>query len=145
MKGQIYTGYLPRQRWTFLSTLVTVLAWKSMARLGNSCLAIIINQLDRAWRILIIIMCKYCTIQCCEALRDLPRKTHSCQVFLTWIVLTHGVEWRRRWWPTCYVLRTNCAILFVITYFAHCVAATVSYARKKLLDIRTAINHLNLD
>ena len=48
--------------------------WKSMARLGNGCL-VIINQFDRAWRIKKIIMCKYCTIQMCKALRDFPQKT----------------------------------------------------------------------
>ena len=32
-----------------------------------------------------------------------------------------------------------------VTYFVHNVAATVSYDRKELLDIRTAITHLKLD
>jgi hypothetical protein len=43
----------------------------------------------------------------------------------------------------------NSAILFVfshcLTYFVHNVAATVSYDRKELLGIRTAIAHLELD
>jgi hypothetical protein len=32
-----------------------------------------------------------------------------------------------------------------VTYFVHNVAATVSYDRKELLDIRTAITYLELD
>ena len=32
-----------------------------------------------------------------------------------------------------------------VTYFVHNVAATVSYDRKELLDIRTAITHLEQD
>ena len=32
-----------------------------------------------------------------------------------------------------------------ITYFVHNVAAIVSFDQKKLLDIRTAITHLELD
>jgi hypothetical protein len=31
------------------------------------------------------------------------------------------------------------------TYFVHNVSATISYDRKELLDIRTAITHLELD
>ena len=37
-----------------------------------------------------------------------------------------------------------CFALFV-TYFVHNVAATVSYTRKDLLDIRTVFTHLELD
>ena len=47
------------------------LAWKSMARLENGCLAMINKQFDRSWTILKIIMCKYCIIQVCKVLRDL--------------------------------------------------------------------------
>ena len=32
-----------------------------------------------------------------------------------------------------------------VNYFVHNVSATVSYGRKELLDIRTAITHLGLD
>jgi hypothetical protein len=32
-----------------------------------------------------------------------------------------------------------------VTHFVHNVAATISYDRKELLDIRTAITHLDLD
>ena len=32
-----------------------------------------------------------------------------------------------------------------VTYFVHKVAATVSYDRKELLEIRTAITHLELE
>jgi hypothetical protein len=32
-----------------------------------------------------------------------------------------------------------------VTYFVHNVAATVSYGRKELLDIRTVITHLEMD
>jgi hypothetical protein len=33
-------------------------------------------------------------------------------------------------------------VVFFVTYFVHNVSATVSYDRKELLDIRTAITHL---
>jgi hypothetical protein len=36
------------------------------------------------------------------------------------------------------------SVLFV-NYFVHNVSATISYGKKKLLDIRTAITHLGLD
>ena len=32
-----------------------------------------------------------------------------------------------------------------VTYFVHNVSATISYGKKELLDIRTAITHLGLD
>ena len=32
-----------------------------------------------------------------------------------------------------------------VTYFVHNVSATVTYGKKELLDIRTAITHLGLD
>ena len=53
-------------------------------------------------------------------------------------------EWCRRRCLPFYGLLTNSAILFV-THFVHNVAATVSYDGKELLDIRTAITHLELD
>jgi hypothetical protein len=37
-----------------------------------------------------------------------------------------------------------CLVLFA-TYFVHNVSATVSYGKKELLDMRTAITHLGLD
>ena len=66
---------------------------KSMARLENSCL--INNQFDRAWRILKRIMGKCCTIQLWKALRDLSRKTHSCNRFQRcfYKVMTQGHEY----------------------------------------------------
>jgi hypothetical protein len=39
----------------------------------------------------------------------------------------------------------NIFFAFFITCFVHNIAATVSYDRKELLDIRTAITHLRLD
>ena len=42
----------------------------------------------------------------------------------------------------CYFV---CFFALVITYFVHNVAATVSYDRKELLDIRTGIPHFKLD
>jgi hypothetical protein len=42
----------------------------------------------------------------------------------------------------CYFV---CFFALIETYFVHNVAATVSYDRKELLDIRTAITHLELD
>ena len=48
-----------------------------------------------------------------------------------------------------YGLLTNCAILcfftLFVTYFVHNVAATISYDQKELLDIITAITHLEFD
>ena len=38
-----------------------------------------------------------------------------------------------------------CFNALFITYFLHNVDATISYDRKELLDIRTAITHLELD
>jgi hypothetical protein len=38
-----------------------------------------------------------------------------------------------------------CFFALFVTYFVHNVAATVSYDRKELLDIRTAITHLKLE
>ena len=42
----------------------------------------------------------------------------------------------------CYFV---CFFALFVTYFVHIVAATISYDRKELLDIRTAITHLELD
>jgi hypothetical protein len=42
----------------------------------------------------------------------------------------------------CYFVRF---FTLFVTYFVHNVAATVSYDRKELLGIRTAITHLELD
>ena len=42
----------------------------------------------------------------------------------------------------CYFV---CFFTLFVTYFAHNVDATVSYSWKELLDIRTAITHLELD
>jgi hypothetical protein len=36
-------------------------------------------------------------------------------------------------------------VVIFVTYFVHNVSATVSYGRKELLDIKTAITHLGLD
>jgi hypothetical protein len=36
-------------------------------------------------------------------------------------------------------------VTYFLTYFVHDVAATISYDRKELLDIRTAITHLELE
>ena len=38
-----------------------------------------------------------------------------------------------------------CFLKLFVTYFVHNVAATVSYDRKELLDIRTGITHLKLE
>jgi hypothetical protein len=38
-----------------------------------------------------------------------------------------------------------CFFTLFVTHFVHNVAATVSYDRKELLDVRTAITHLELD
>ena len=38
-----------------------------------------------------------------------------------------------------------CFFTLFVTYFVHNVSATVSYDRKELLDIRTAITRLELD
>ena len=48
------------------------------------------------------------------------------------------------WAPNqlCYFV---CFFTLFATYFVHNVAATISYDRKDLLDIRTAITHLKLD
>jgi hypothetical protein len=59
-------------------------------------------------------------------------------------------KWHRRRWPPFYGLRNNCAIMWgffaiFVNYFVHNVSATISYGRKELLDIRTAITHLGLD
>ena len=42
-------------------------------------------------------------------------------------------------------LNQLCYFALFVTYFVHNVAATVSYDRKDLLDIRTAITHLEMD
>ena len=48
-----------------------------------------------------------------------------------------------------WALNHPCYFLFFfalfVTYFVHSVAATVSYDRKELLDIRTKITHLEQD
>ena len=41
-----------------------------------------------------------------------------------------------------------CYVVFLalfVTYFEHNVSANISYSKKELLDIRTAITHLGLD
>lgn len=38
-----------------------------------------------------------------------------------------------------------CFFALFVTYFVHNVDATISYDRKEILDIRTAITHLELD
>jgi hypothetical protein len=60
------------------------------------------------------------------------------------------LRWRQKGWLPFYGPLTNLAILLFyfalfVTYFVHNVTATVSYDRKELLDIRTAITHLELD
>jgi hypothetical protein len=47
------------------------------------------------------------------------------------------------WAPNqlCYFV---CFFALFVTYFLHTVAATISYEQKELLDIRTAITHLEL-
>ena len=62
----------------------------------NGCLAS--NDQQPSWQSLKnkkIIMCKYCTIQVWKALRDLPRKTHSCNhcQWGFWPVLTEGCDY----------------------------------------------------
>jgi hypothetical protein len=62
----------------------------------------------------------------------------------------NNLKWRRKTWQQFYGRSTNCAITFgfftiFVNYFVHIVSATVSYGRKELLDIRTAITHLELD
>ena len=59
-------------------------------------------------------------------------------------------KWRWKKWQQFYWRPKNCAIVWgffalFVTYFVHNVSATVSYGRKELLDIRTAITHLGLD
>ena len=59
-------------------------------------------------------------------------------------------EWRRKKWQQFYGRPTNCAIMWFfcalfVTYFVHDFSANVSYGKKMLLDIRTAITHLGLD
>lgn len=55
-------------------------------------------------------------------------------------------EWHQRRWLSFYDPITNCAIMYVFSrYFEHNVSAIVSYDRKKLLDVRTAISHPMLE
>ena len=66
---------------------------------------------------------------------------------ITQLLLFFGAKCHQRKWPPLYGLLTNCVIKWgfftiFVNDFVRNVSATVSYGRKELLDIRTAITHL---